>query len=75
MLWVVADRLGRGSSAKRSERLGGYAYMPLRVQKETVRDDWEGLTAFMEPFDTAIKELAAGHQECPAPATGRPSQR
>jgi hypothetical protein len=62
-LWVVADRLRQGGSAERSQPFGGYAYMLLRVQKETVRDDWEGLTAFMQPFYTAIKELAAGHLE------------
>jgi hypothetical protein len=62
-LWVVDDRLRRGTSAEHSEPFGGYAYMLLRVQKESVRDDWEGLTAIMEPFNTAIKALGAGHQE------------
>lgn len=62
-LWVVDDRLRRGRTMEHSEPFEGFAYMLLRVQKETVRDDWEGLTSFMQPFDTSIKELSAGRRE------------
>lgn len=62
-LWVVNDRLRRGPSAAQSTPLTGYAYLLLRIQKETVRDDWEGLTAIMTPFGTAIESLGAGETE------------
>jgi len=62
-LWVVDGRLRRGDSAEQSVPFGGYAYMLLRAQKETVRDDWEGLASFTWPFEAAIKEISLGHQD------------
>lgn len=62
-LWVVRDRLRRGPSAERCVPFEGYAYLLLRIQKETERDDWEGLTSIMTPFGAAISALGAGHYE------------
>jgi hypothetical protein len=62
-LWVVGDRLRQGRTMEESEPFGGYPYMLFRVQKETVRDDWEGLTSIMEPFKTAVDALGTGEQE------------
>lgn len=62
-LWVVNDRLRQGPSAAQSTLLTGYAFLLLRIQKETVRDDWEGLTAIMTPFNTAIASLGEGETE------------
>jgi hypothetical protein len=59
-LWVADDRLRQGPSASQSTLLTGYAYLLLRIQKETVRDDWEGLSAIMTPFSTAIEALGTG---------------
>jgi hypothetical protein len=56
-LWVVNDRLRRGASVESSVPFEGFAYLLLRVQKETERDDWEGLTSFMQPFNAAIDAL------------------
>ncbi len=62
-LWVSHDRLRHGPTADRSVPFEGYAYLLLRVQKETDRDDWEGLTSIMTPFGAAISALGAGHRE------------
>src|SRR5262249_22736141 len=35
----------------------------LRVQKETERDDSEGLPSIMRPFGAALDSLGAGHHE------------
>lgn len=62
-LWVVDGHLRQGGSADASEPFRGYAYLLLRVQKETERDDWEGLASFMQPFEAAVRELGLGHRE------------
>jgi hypothetical protein len=62
-LWVVDGHLRRGGEVDASEPFGGYAYLLLRVQKETERDDWEGLASFMRPFEAAVRELSLGHSE------------
>jgi hypothetical protein len=62
-LWVAGDRLRQGRTMEESKPFGGYNYMLFRVQKETVRDDWEGLTSIIEPFNTAIDALREGEQQ------------
>lgn len=62
-LWVVGGRLRRGPSAEASVPFEGFAYLLLRVQKETERDDWEGLTSFMEPFSAALDALGEGSEQ------------
>jgi hypothetical protein len=62
-LWVVDDRLRTGASAEQSVPFQGFGYVLLRVQKETERDDWEGLTSIMQPFGAAINALGLGHRE------------
>jgi hypothetical protein len=62
-LWVVDGHLRRGGSVDANEPFMGYAYLLLRVQKETKRDDWEGLTSFMKPFEAAVRERSLGHKK------------
>ncbi len=59
-LCVVDDRLRSGSAHGKNVPFVGYAYMLLRIQKETERDDWEGITSIMQPFGAAIAALGDG---------------
>jgi hypothetical protein len=59
-LWVVDDRLRQGDTIAESKPFTASAYMLFRIQKETVRDDWEGLTSIMEPFGEALRALGTG---------------
>ncbi|HET9897052.1 MAG TPA: hypothetical protein VFQ44_19125 [Streptosporangiaceae bacterium] len=62
-LCVVNDRLRRGSVKGKNVPFDGYAYLLLRIQKETKRDDWEGLTSIMQPFGAAIAALGDGRPD------------
>jgi hypothetical protein len=56
-LWVKDDRLHLGDSVDDLRPLTGFAYMLFRIEKRADRDDWEGLTAIREPYDSALDAL------------------
>ena len=62
-LCVVNDRLRVGQDPDHNQPFEGFAYLLFRVQKETIRDDWEGLVSIMGPFEAAIDALGDGAPE------------
>jgi hypothetical protein len=56
-LWVKDDRLHVGGSGDDLHPMSGFAYMLFRVEKRADRDDWEGLTAIRDPYNSALDAL------------------
>jgi hypothetical protein len=62
-LWVKDDHLSVGTSEGDLRSLSGFAFMLFRIEKQTDRDDWEGLTAIRGPYDSSLSALADRDQE------------
>jgi hypothetical protein len=56
-LWVKDGRLHMGRSGDELQPLSGFAYMLFRIEKRADRDDWEGLTAIRDPYNSALGAL------------------